>query len=132
MNTRFYKDSFQICSEPGSSVNIMTGYGKGERCSIPDRREGLFLYPLRRTGSGTRTMGSGGSFPGGKVRPWRDADHSLPSSVEVKSGAIPSLPPGAFHGWQRVTFTLFYFKFVTLPLYRNDTSDTMFYIRPRG
>jgi hypothetical protein len=30
------------------------------------------------------TMGTGGSFPGGKARPRRDADHSPPSSVEVK------------------------------------------------
>jgi hypothetical protein len=30
------------------------------------------------------TMGTGGPFPGGKARPWRDADHSLPSSTEVK------------------------------------------------
>jgi hypothetical protein len=30
------------------------------------------------------TMGTGGSFPGGKARPWRDADHSHPSSAQVK------------------------------------------------
>jgi hypothetical protein len=30
------------------------------------------------------TMGTGGSFPGGKARPGRDADHSPPSSAEVK------------------------------------------------
>jgi hypothetical protein len=29
-------------------------------------------------------MGTGGSFPGGKARPGRDADHSPPSSAEVK------------------------------------------------
>jgi hypothetical protein len=28
-------------------------------------------------------MGTGGSFPGGKARPGRDADHSPPSSAEV-------------------------------------------------
>jgi hypothetical protein len=41
-----------------------------------------------RTGSGAHpasyTMGTGGSFPGGKTRPGRDADHSPPSSAEVK------------------------------------------------
>jgi hypothetical protein len=41
-----------------------------------------------QTGSGTHpascTMGTGGSFPGGKGRPGRDADHSPPSSAEVK------------------------------------------------
>jgi hypothetical protein len=29
-------------------------------------------------------MGTGGSFPGGKARPGRDADHSSPFSAEVK------------------------------------------------
>jgi hypothetical protein len=41
-----------------------------------------------QTGSGAHpapyTMGTGGSFPGGKARQRRDADHSLPSSAEVK------------------------------------------------
>jgi hypothetical protein len=40
-----------------------------------------------QTGSGAHpascTMGTGGPFPGGKVRPGRDADHSPPSSAEV-------------------------------------------------
>jgi hypothetical protein len=30
------------------------------------------------------TVGAGGSFPGGKARPGRDADHSPPSSAGVK------------------------------------------------
>jgi hypothetical protein len=29
-------------------------------------------------------MGTGGSFPGGKAQPGRDADHLSPSSAEVK------------------------------------------------
>jgi hypothetical protein len=41
-----------------------------------------------QTGSGAHTasytMGTGGSFPRGKWRPGRDADHSSPSSAEVK------------------------------------------------
>jgi hypothetical protein len=41
-----------------------------------------------QTGSGTHSascpVGTGGSFPGGKARPGRDADHSPPSSAEVK------------------------------------------------
>jgi hypothetical protein len=41
-----------------------------------------------QTGSGSHPasypMGTGGSFPGGKARPGRDADHSPPSSAEVK------------------------------------------------
>jgi hypothetical protein len=30
-------------------------------------------------------MGTGGSFPRGKARPGRDADHSPPSRAEVKN-----------------------------------------------
>jgi hypothetical protein len=30
-------------------------------------------------------MGTGGPFPGAKVRPGRDADHSPPSSAEVEN-----------------------------------------------
>jgi hypothetical protein len=40
------------------------------------------------TGSGDHSascpMGTGGPFPGGKARSGRDADHSPPSSAEVK------------------------------------------------
>jgi hypothetical protein len=43
-----------------------------------------------QTGSGAHpascTMGTGGSFPGGKALPGRDADHSPPSRAEVKKG----------------------------------------------
>jgi hypothetical protein len=42
-----------------------------------------------QTGSGAHpascTVGTGGSFPGGKARPGRDADHSPTSSAEVKT-----------------------------------------------
>jgi hypothetical protein len=41
-----------------------------------------------QTGSGAHpascTVGTGGSFPGGKAWPGRDADHSPPSSAQVK------------------------------------------------
>jgi hypothetical protein len=45
--------------------------------------------PCVQTGCGAHpascTVGTGGSFPGGKARPERDADHSPPpSSAEVK------------------------------------------------
>jgi hypothetical protein len=52
-------------------------------CSIPGRDKGYFF-----AGPGAHpascTMGTGGSFPGGKARPGRDADRSPPSSAEVK------------------------------------------------
>jgi hypothetical protein len=45
--------------------------------------------PCIQTGSGAHSasypIGTGGSFPGGKARPRRDADHSPPSSAEVKN-----------------------------------------------
>jgi hypothetical protein len=55
-----------------------------------------------QTGSGAHpasyTMDTGGSFPGGKVRPGRDADHSPPCSAEVKKEQelyilSPKVPP---------------------------------------
>jgi hypothetical protein len=45
--------------------------------------------PCVQTGSGAHPpsypMGTGGSFPGGKVLPGHDADHSPSSSAEVKN-----------------------------------------------
>jgi hypothetical protein len=45
--------------------------------------------PYVQTGSGAHPasypMGTRGSFPGDKARPGRDADHSPPSSAEVKN-----------------------------------------------
>jgi hypothetical protein len=42
-----------------------------------------------QTGSGAHpaycTMSTGGPFAGGKARPGRDADHSPPSSAEIKN-----------------------------------------------
>jgi hypothetical protein len=44
--------------------------------------------PCVQTGSGEHpasySMGTGGPFPGGKARLGSDADHSPPSSAEVK------------------------------------------------
>jgi hypothetical protein len=61
-----------------------------------DSRYGKNLLHSVQTGSwahpGTYQMGTEDSFPWVK-RPRREADHSPPSSAEVKSGgAIPSLP----------------------------------------
>jgi hypothetical protein len=48
-----------------------------------------FTAPCIQTGSGAHPapypMGTGGSFPGGNARPERDANHSPPSSAEVKN-----------------------------------------------
>jgi hypothetical protein len=52
-----------------------------------------------QTGSGAHPafcpMGTGGSFPGGKARPGRNADHSPPSSAEVVNEELYLLSPQA-------------------------------------
>jgi hypothetical protein len=57
------------------------------------------------------TMGTGGSFPGGKSRPGRDSDHSPPSSAEVKnkSELYPLYPLAP--AWRTGT-ALFYFYYI--------------------
>jgi hypothetical protein len=58
----------------GSSGNIVSDYRLDDRGPIRGRGRGFFFC----------SMGTGGPFPGGKARPGRDADHSPPSSAEVK------------------------------------------------
>jgi hypothetical protein len=83
-----------------SSVSIATGYGlddQGGGSSSPERVKN-FLH-IVQTGSGVHPtsykMGTGGSFPGIK-RQGREADHSLPTSAEVKKMWITSTPPYVF------------------------------------
>jgi hypothetical protein len=65
---------------------LTTGYTIGVRS--PTGAEDFSSSLCVQTGSGAHPasypMGTGGPFPGGKVRPGRDADHSPPSSAEVK------------------------------------------------
>jgi hypothetical protein len=67
---------------PGSVVGIATGYGL-DGPGIESRWGARFSAPAQ-TGPGAHpgfyTRGTG-SFPGGKERPGRDADPSLPSSA---------------------------------------------------
>jgi hypothetical protein len=88
-----FNDDIDDYGKPGSSVSIVSDYGLDSRGSIPEVQSLTeaedFPSPLCvQTGSGTHpafcTVGTGSSFPGGKARPGRDADHSPPSSVEVK------------------------------------------------
>jgi hypothetical protein len=74
----------------GSSVSIVSDSGLGNRGSIPGRGKSIFSSSLCvQTGSGVHPAscpkGPGGPFPGAKARPGRDADHSPPSSAEVKN-----------------------------------------------
>jgi hypothetical protein len=70
----------------------VSDYGLDDRAievRSPTGAEDFPSSPCVQTGSGVHPafylMGTGGSFPGGKARPGRDADHSPPSSAEVKN-----------------------------------------------
>jgi hypothetical protein len=71
-----------------SSVSVVSGYGPGDRGSIPAQAKDFSSSLCGQTGSDAHpascTMGIRGPFPGPKARPGRDADHSPPSSAEVK------------------------------------------------
>jgi hypothetical protein len=76
----------------GSSGSIVSGYGLDDRAieiRSPTGAEDFSSSPCVQTGSGAYpafySMGTGGSFPRGKARPGRDADHSPPSSAKVKN-----------------------------------------------
>jgi hypothetical protein len=72
----------------GSSVSIMSDYGLDDWGSILTEAEDFSSSLCIQTGSGAHPascrMGTGGPFPGGRAWPGRDADHSPPSSAEVK------------------------------------------------
>jgi hypothetical protein len=70
-----------------------------------------------QTGSGAHPasypMGTGVLSPGGKARPGRDADHSPPSSAEVKDELelyflFPHVPPWRVAGQLYLFFLLFF------------------------
>jgi hypothetical protein len=70
----------------------VSDYGLDDRAievRSPTGAEDFSSSPCVQIGSGAHPasypMGTGGSFPRGKAWPGRDADHSLPSSAEVKN-----------------------------------------------
>jgi hypothetical protein len=76
----------------GSSVSIVSDYGLDDRTigvRSPAGANDFSSILCIQTGSGAHpascTMGTGSPFPGAKTRPGRDADHSPPSSTEVKN-----------------------------------------------
>jgi hypothetical protein len=76
--------------EPGSSGSIVSDYGLEDRAievRSPAEADDFYSILCVQTGSGAHpascTMGTVGPFPGGKARPGRDTDHSLPSNAEV-------------------------------------------------
>jgi hypothetical protein len=75
----------------GSSGSIVSDYGLDDRAievRFPTGAGYFYSCPCVQTGSGAHPasypMGTGGPFPGGKAWLGRDADHSPPSSAEVK------------------------------------------------
>jgi hypothetical protein len=76
----------------GSSGSIVSDYGLDDRVIEVRSLTGVEDFSSStcvQTGSGAHPasypMGTGGSFLGGKARRGRDADHSPPSSAEVKN-----------------------------------------------
>jgi hypothetical protein len=70
----------------------VSDYGLDDRAievRSPTGAEDFFSSPCVQTGSGAHPasypMGTGVFFPGGKARPGGNADHSPPSSAEVKN-----------------------------------------------
>jgi hypothetical protein len=75
----------------GSSGSIVSDYRLDDRAievRSPTGAEDFSSSLCVQTGFGTHPasypVGTGSLFPGGKARPGRDADHSPPSSAEVK------------------------------------------------
>jgi hypothetical protein len=72
----------------GSSVSIVSDCGLDDRGSVPDRGRGFVLASASRPAPGPTQplvqLVPGVLSLGGKARPGRDADHSPPSSTEVK------------------------------------------------
>jgi hypothetical protein len=87
-----------------NSVGIALGCGlddRGSRVRFPARAGNLSLHHSVQNGSGAHPasypMGTRGSFPGAK-QPEREADHSPPTSSEVKEWVelylhSPNTPP---------------------------------------
>jgi hypothetical protein len=83
--------TFGICSFRCSSGGIVSDHGLDDwkiEVRSPTGAEDFSSSPCVQTGSGAHPasypVGTGSPFPGGKARPGRDANHSPPSSAEVK------------------------------------------------
>jgi hypothetical protein len=90
LEVRLHFGVFDWYRMSNSSGSIVSGYGLDDRVigvRSPTEARNFSSILCVQTGSGAHpvscTVGTGGPFPGGKARPWRDADHSPPSSAEV-------------------------------------------------
>jgi hypothetical protein len=90
----------------GSSGSIVSDYGLDDRAieiRSPTGAEDFSSSPYVQTGSGAHPasypMGTGGSFPGGKARPGRDADRSPHLVPRLSmSRSCTSSPPMRLNG----------------------------------
>jgi hypothetical protein len=90
----------------GSSVSIVSVYGLDDWAIEVRSSAGAKDFSSSlcvQTGSGahpaSRTMDTGGPFPGGKARPGRDTDHPLSSNAEVVNEyELYLLSPKCLHG----------------------------------
>jgi hypothetical protein len=104
----------------GSSVSVVSDYGLDDRAigvHSPAGAKDFSSSLCVQTGSGAHpascTVGTGGTSPGGKARPGRDADHSPPSSAEVENEYelyLLSLqaPPGRVAGLRLLYYSAFH------------------------
>jgi hypothetical protein len=84
----------------GSSVIIVSDYRLDDRSSFPGRDTGFFRYPPSLLSSGYKV-----SFPGGKARLGRDADHLRHLTLRSKvSRSYSSSTPYSLHGEWRGSF----------------------------
>jgi hypothetical protein len=92
---RFFSSVVYFSCGPGSSVGIVTGYGlDGQGIESRWRGESFRTCPEWPWGPLSLLYNGYRVFPGGKERPGRDADPSLPSSVVVmKEQSYTSTPP---------------------------------------
>jgi hypothetical protein len=103
------------CRSWGSSVSIVSDYRVDDRGTIPGRGKGFSSILCVQTGSEAQpascTVGTGGSFPGGKARPGRDADHSphlVPRSEMSRS--YTSSSPCSLHGGSGTALLWLFFR----------------------
>jgi hypothetical protein len=115
------------------AVSIVSDYGLDDRAigvRSPARAKDFSSILWVQTGSGAHPascpMGTGGSFPGGKARPGRDADH-LPHLVPRSwmSRSYTFTPPSASMACNGTAILLFYlllvhFKYSTFKYFWSD------------
>jgi hypothetical protein len=72
---------------PWSPFCFTTGWTTGVRspAETKDFSSGLYVQTSSEAHPASCAMGTGDPFSGSKARPGRDADHSPPSSAEVKN-----------------------------------------------